>query len=162
VSDISTSWDPVRLVGDWILAGVDLAAGHDLETAVILSLFTDRLALPDDPLPDPSDGDRRGWWADWNAADAVLGDLGPIGSRLWLISREKQLDSVRLRAADYAREALAWMLEDGVADQVEIAAEWHGRAPSRLDLSVVISRDGAQLLSRAYSWAWATQDNRGR
>jgi phage gp46-like protein len=162
MSDISTSWDPLRLVGDWILAGVDLAAGHDLETAVILSLFTDRLALPDDPLPDPSDGDRRGWWADWNAADAVLGDLGPIGSRLWLISREKQLDSVRLRAEDYAREALAWMLEDGVADQVEIAAEWHGPAPGRLDVSVVISRDGAQLLSRAYSWAWAAQDNRGR
>lgn len=59
MSDIATTWDASRLTGDWVLAGGDLVAGDDLETSVILSLFTDRLATPDDPLPDPSDGDRR-------------------------------------------------------------------------------------------------------
>jgi phage gp46-like protein len=155
VSDILTTWDPRALTGDWVLAGSDLASGRDLETAVVLSLFTDRLALADDPLPDPGDSDRRGWWADWNAADPVLGDIGPLGSRLWLLSREKQLNSVRLRAEDYTREALAWIIEDEVADDIAIAAEWNEQTPGRLDISVVIQRDGAQLLSRRFSWAWA-------
>lgn len=159
MSDVATSWDPMRLYGDWILAGGDLAAGRDLETAVVLSLFTDRLALPDDNLPDPSDGDRRGWWADWNArvSQTALAarDPGPIGSRLWLLSREKQTKDVRRRAEDYAREALAWMLEDEVADAIDIAAEWVGAAPGRLDVAVAIRRRGALLLARSYSWAWA-------
>jgi phage gp46-like protein len=159
MSDILTTWDPWALTGDWMLAGTDLAAGRDLETAVILSLFTDRLALADDPLPDPSDSDRRGWWADWSAdlGNRALGtsNIGPIGSRLWLLSREKQLNSVRLRAEDYTREALAWMLEDEVADDIAIAAEWNEQTPGRLDISVAINRDGAQLLSRRFSWAWA-------
>jgi phage gp46-like protein len=148
VSDILTTWDPVALSGDWRLDGVDLAAGHDLETAAVLSLFTDRLALADDLLPDPGDGDRRGWWADWNAS------AGSIGSWLWLLSREKQLDEVRLRAEDYTREALQWMLDDHVADTVAVNAQWVGTAPGRLDIAVEISRDGALLLSRAFSWAW--------
>jgi phage gp46-like protein len=149
MSDLLTTWDPSRLTGDWMLAAGDLVAGDDLETSVILSLFTDRLATADDPLPDPTDGDRRGWWADDGAAE------GPLGSRLWLISREKETNQVRLRAEDYCREALAWLLEDGVADEITILAEWPRAAPGRLDVGVVIIREGAELLNRRYSWAWS-------
>jgi phage gp46-like protein len=147
MTDVLTTWDPWLLTGDWVLAGTDLASGRDLETAVIISLFTDRLAHPDDRLPDPADGDRRGWWADWDS------ETGPIGSRLWLISREKQLEEVRLRAEDYCREALAWMLEDDVADTVEVTAEW-STSPGRLDVDVVITRERRELLHRSFSWAW--------
>jgi phage gp46-like protein len=147
MSDLTTSWDPALLAGDWIFSDGDLASGRDLETAVVISLFTDRLAHDDDPLPDPGDSDRRGWWADWDA------EAGPIGSRLWLISREKQLEDVRLRAEDYCREALAWLIEDDVADTVEVTAAW-STAPGRLDLDVIIMRERAVLLHRAFSWAW--------
>ena len=46
MSDILTTWEPWLLTGDWALDGPDLAIGSDLETSVIISLFTDRLALP--------------------------------------------------------------------------------------------------------------------
>lgn len=148
LSDIRTTWDPWLLHGDWLFIPPDLVTGRDLETAATISLFTDRLAAPDDPLPDPNDGDRRGWWADTDA------EAGPIGSRIWLLSREKQTEEVRRRAEDYCREALQWLLDDDAADKVEVAANWTGVAPGRLDVEVIISRDRNVLLQRNYSWAW--------
>ena len=145
--DVRTIWDPFGLAGDWLFAPPDLVTGRDLETSAIISLFTDRLATPDDRLPDPADSDRRGWWADWEA------DY-PIGSRIWLISREKQTEDVRQRAEEYCREALQWMIDDDVADTVEVTASWNPQAPGRLDVDVTITRARNQLLKRHFSWAW--------
>lgn len=147
LADVRTVWDPFGLAGDWLFAPPDLVTGRDLETAAIISLFTDRLALADDRLPDPSDSDRRGWWADYGA------DY-PIGSRIWLISREKQTEDVRQRAEEYCREALQWMLDDDVADTVEVTATWNPQAPGRLDVDVTVTRARNQLLKRHFSWAW--------
>jgi phage gp46-like protein len=149
LSDIRTSWDPWLLQGDWQFMPPDLVSGRDLETAATISLFTDRLALEADPLPDPADGDRRGWWADWESPGG-----GNIGSRLWLISREKQTEETRRRAEDYCREALQWMLDDDVADSVVVTAAWNVSAPGRLDVDVIISRERKLLLQRNYRWAW--------
>ena len=149
--DVRTVWDPFGLAGDWLFAPPDLVTGRDLETSAIISLFTDRLANADDVLPDPADSDRRGWWADWGA------DY-PIGSRLWLISREKQTEDVRQRVEEYCREALQWMLDDDVADTVEVVAAWSNigntQAPGRLDVDVTVTRQRATLLKRHFSWAW--------
>ncbi|MFP4904903.1 phage GP46 family protein, partial [Paraburkholderia sp. BR14261] len=61
MSDITTVWNVARMHGDWVLQGPSLQSGEDLQTSVLISLFTDRLALPSDETPD---GNRRGWWAD--------------------------------------------------------------------------------------------------
>ncbi|MBA3027434.1 MAG: hypothetical protein FP816_01275 [Desulfobacteraceae bacterium] len=94
------------------------AVDNTLKTAVILSLFTDRLADEDDVLPDGGT-DRRGWWGD--IFPEVGGDL--TGSRIWLLSREKQLPSVLRRAGQYAKEALQWLLDDGVILGLDVVAE---------------------------------------
>jgi len=117
MSDIKTRFLGFDQGADYALAGLGLEADEGLETAVILSLFTDRRAEPDDVIPDGTD-DRRGWWAD--AWPTLSGDR--IGSRLWLLHREKQLPGVLARAEEYAREALAWLIEDGVAERVEVVA----------------------------------------
>lgn len=62
----------------------DIKQADGLDTAVIISLFTDRRALEDDATPDFTEN-RRGWWGDTYDAQQR-----PIGSRLWLLSREKQ------------------------------------------------------------------------
>lgn len=156
MSDIQTRWVPdfdanwIPGGGDWIFDAElkDLASGYDLETAAIISLFTDRLAHEDDRLPDPQDGDRRGWWADWDSG------IGFIGSRLWLVSREKTTEETRLRIEDYCREALAWMIEDDVADTIEVIAEYNRQQQGRIDVDIIISRARAVLLHRHFSWAW--------
>lgn len=120
----------------------DLVAEDSLRTAVILSLFLDRRAEDDDILPNDSD-DRRGWWADTVAPMTDYGIGGGsasgdrIGSRLWLLCREKQLAGVLDRARHYAQEALAWLVEDGVATAVRVTAS--SSRPGWLTLAVTIS-----------------------
>ncbi len=104
---------------DVLINGPDLQSDSGLRTAIILSLFTDQLVGSDEEIPDGTDN-RRGWWAD--SFTEVTGDL--IGSRLWLLNREKQIDQVLEKGRDYAQASLQWMLTDGVASQIEVETEW--------------------------------------
>lgn len=115
MTDIALAFSEDMLAADLALSGGDLATDDGLRTAVILSLFTDARARDDDPLP--QDGaDRRGWWGDVGNADAN----DRTGSRLWLLERAKATSETAVRAADYAREALAWMTADGIAASVDV------------------------------------------
>lgn len=119
MSDIAVQYsfntDLGSLAADIEMNGHDLRADDGLHTAVVISLFTDRRAHDDDVLPDGGDN-RRGWFGDaWPDVD---GDQ--IGSRLWLLSREKQTQEVLNRAREYADEALQWLIEDGVAKTVKV------------------------------------------
>lgn len=120
---------------DVAIAGGDLLAEDGLETAVLISLFSDRRAEPDDELPDGT-GDRRGWWAD--VFLPVDGDR--IGSRLWLLERAKQRPDVPRRAEEFMAEALAWLVEDGIAAAVEPAAETG--EPDVLEMQATIRKPG--------------------
>ena len=146
MADIQTRWQPGALRADWYVVAGDLASARDLETAVILSLFTDRRADADDELPDGGD-DRRGWWGD-GLADR------PLGSRLWLLARAKVTRETRLRAIEYAQEALAWMVDDGVADRVEVDAEWLGVPPSQLAVTVTIHPPAAAPAVFRFADVW--------
>jgi phage gp46-like protein len=131
------------LSGDIELLEGDLRLDNGLATAVLISLFSDRRADESDRLPD-GDTDRRGWWGD--AWPEIEGDK--IGSRLWLLYREKQLQSTVERAREYAEESLAWLIETGAAERLEVEAwivrtgvlglritVWEGQRPRRLCLA---------------------------
>ena len=84
---------------DLVIEDGDLLGDDGLMTAVTISVFTDRLARDDDPLPESMPGqvsDRQGWWGDLMRLD---GRAAPIGSRLWLLNREKETQEVVNRAA---------------------------------------------------------------
>ncbi|NVF16005.1 phage GP46 family protein [Vreelandella maris] len=144
--DITLDWLDQAL--DVALIDGDLATDDGLRTAVALSLLCDRRAEPDDIIPDGTDN-RRGWWA-----DAIADEDGDRwGSRLWLLGREKELPEVRRRAEAYAREALDWLLEDGVATEIDVTAETLDR--DVLWLKVIIKRgDGSRLADR-YQYVWS-------
>lgn len=113
--DIRTVFVDMEHCADLAMDQFELATDDGLETAVILSLFTDARAHPDDALP-IGQTDRRGWWAD--AYPVSQGDR--FGSRLWLLRASKQLQESLNLAQQYAEEALAWMINDGVAKKVEV------------------------------------------
>lgn len=115
MSDLALTWDEALAQADLTLAGGDLLLDGGLKSAVIVSLFSDRRAEPDDRLPEGG-GDRRGWWGDVQARDA----RGRIGSRLWLLAREKRTPETVARAREYAEEALAWLVQDRVARRVVV------------------------------------------
>ncbi|MCA8430029.1 phage GP46 family protein [Burkholderia seminalis] len=140
--DITLSWDAATNYADWVLAGADLATGSDLQSAVLISIFTDREASVDDVIPDGS-ADRRGWWAD---------DEIPIGSRMWLLKRAKQTTQTAQRAYDYLAEALQWLIDDGVAGRIEITTQWVRRGV--LGARIVVIKNGVVPLDGQYVWVW--------
>lgn len=147
MTDIRTVFVDFDHGADLAVEQFALAADDGLETAVILSLFTDARASDDDPLPF-GENDRRGWWAD--AFPTV--DRDRIGSRLWLLRREKQTQETLNRAREYAEEALAWMVADGVARGVEV--ESFVVRNGVLGLSVVIQRPDASVARFRYETLW--------
>lgn len=145
--DILLAFDGTLLQGDLTVAGADLATDDGLATAIVVSLFTDRRALPDDRLPSGAE-DRRGWWGDL-LADR---DDDRIGSRLWLLSREKQLPDVLVRAEEYAAEALAWLTEDRIASAVAVTAEVV--RDGMLGLLVRVTRPDGGSVEYRYNHVW--------
>lgn len=131
---------------DLALDGFLLAEDDGLVTAVIISLFTDRQANPDDTLP--SGTYRRGWWGDDFAT--VPGDK--IGSRLWLNESAKQLGAVLVKDREYAREALQWLLDDGVVSAVDVVAS-NPRNGVRA-LSISISRPNKPVARYQFERFW--------
>lgn len=129
------------------------ASGGDtpLARAVLISLFTWRRALESDPV---DDSDLQGWWGD--SFPSVSDDR--IGSRLWLLRRRTLSDQTRLDAIAYAREALKWLIDDGIFVDVEIEAERQGR--ERLALRVVgVHGDGADEVLAEFNDIWQVIKN---
>ncbi|WP_153114626.1 phage GP46 family protein [Rhodocyclus tenuis] len=115
MSDLRSVFVDMDRGADLALEQFALATDDGLETAVILSLFTDARAADDDTLP-LGQSDRRGWWGD--AYPPIAGDR--IGSRLWLLRASKQLQASLTAAKEYAEQALAWLVADGAARRVEV------------------------------------------
>lgn len=137
--------------GELVLSGFDLARDDGLETAVIISLFTDRRASAEQiPVELPQD-DLRGYWGD--ISNATISNQ--TGSLLWLLAREKQLPQVLGRAQQYCREALAWMVEDLVATRVEVAAEFVAQG-WMLILVDIFWPTGSPVRYR-FNYEWAAQ-----
>lgn len=106
--------------GGEVLATYALALEGGLTTAVLLSLWTDRRAGLDDALP-LRETDRRGWVGDEYMAG---GADDPWGSGLWLLYTGKVTANVLELARFTALESLAWLLRDGIAGRVDVAAAW--------------------------------------
>lgn len=110
---------------DWLLrSDGTLDDTQALATAVIVALGTDRLAGPDDILPDPDSTDRRGWWGDFDAEE--IWNAWPIGCRLWLMRREKiigpnaQHGATLTRIERYIREAIQPFIDIRAASRMDV------------------------------------------
>ncbi|MFT9453960.1 phage GP46 family protein [Komagataeibacter saccharivorans] len=161
--DIKIVWNVRAARGDWPIVSGDLALDNSLRSAVLVSLFTDRVA-PTQPSSDdtavgiqsPSGptgaatADRRGWWGD------AFADL-PIGSRLWQLRRAVKVGTraIPREIEDICTEALQWLVDDGVAASVDISAWWNPTVRTMAEFSITITEPGnstPQVFK--FSWAW--------
>lgn len=126
-----------------LLQDIDNDLTHPLVRAVVISLFTWRRANADDVLPAPR-GSRMGWWGD--SFPPVPNDR--IGSRLWLLARAKLTATVVQQAQDYAKEALEWLIDDGVAARIEVSAERLGLDGLALSCGLFAADGTARALIR--------------
>ena len=100
-----------------------LQTDDGLETAVIISLFSDKRAteteLRDAGLKQDHLG---GWWGD--SFPEIDGDV--LGSKLWLLQRATRTQATLDLAELYAADALQWLLTDKVAQTVTSTASFFG------------------------------------
>jgi phage gp46-like protein len=148
MSDIKTVFIGFGEGADYVQDALGLAEDSGLETALIISLFTDRRAEDDDTIPDGSQ-EKRGWWGD--DFNEQRGDR--IGSRLWLLSREKQLSGVLGAARQYAEEALRWLIDDSVAELIEVEASIP--RDGILGLAVSVSRPHHPVAQYRFDVFWS-------
>lgn len=149
---------------DWLLLpNGTLDTTDPLASAVIVALGTDRLALATDTLPDPDSDDRRGWWGDLDAETIWNG--WPIGTRIWLLSREKitgtgaRQGSTLARAENYVREAVQPFVDKRIASSVEVKASRIGL--NRIDVLVRLYRGPKLAVELRYSDLWDEQIGNG-
>ena len=134
---------------DILLGDRDVIQDEGLETAITISLFSDRRALDDDILPDDS-GDKRGWFA-----DGLLNDNDFIGSRRWLLRRSKLTEENIRKLEEYDTEALKWMIDNGVASAVTVIVV-------RIDMvsiseTITIERPEGRPQTFKYFFNWEAQ-----
>lgn len=142
---------------DWLLTPIGtLDASRDLETAVIMALGTDRLADASDELPLPGDTDRRGYWGDLDCRP-IWGE-GPLGSRLWLLSRAKIVGrnarggATTEKVRSYIREALQGFLDDRVCSRIDVQVERGG--DSAIYAQVTMYRGPVRAVDLRFASLW--------
>jgi phage gp46-like protein len=61
------------------------------------------------------DNQQHGWWSDTG-----------IGTKDWLLAREKQTEQTLKQAKRYTTQALQWLIDKGVAQDIDISCSFAG------------------------------------
>ncbi len=150
--DIALVLSPGGSSADLAIIKGDIATDATLQTAILASLQSDRLADPGDIIPDGGTN-RRGWWAD--AYLPALPDGSPDfwGSKLWLRRRvTATLANAALMQGDI-EQALAWMKLDGLASEIIVTTAWASAIALNIGIVIVRSTPGGVINSK-YDLVW--------
>jgi phage gp46-like protein len=148
---------------DWLLTTNALLPSQNgldetqaLATAVTIAFCTDRLAEISDTLPIPGSADRKGWWGDDGAKDLWNG--WPVGSRFWLMSRDKITDSkysggsTIARATAFASECLQPFVDARIISDFDV--EVVQANAQRVDTMVTLYRGPLPAISLQFQSLW--------
>ncbi len=133
MSDIAIEYKSQIKEYDISILNGDLKECDDLDSAVIISLFTWARAAAgevDENAP------RFGWFGDKIDADST----DSTGSKLYLLKRKKITNQTIMDASEYIEQALQWMIEDGVATEIKAEVERNASDVNRVDALVQIVR----------------------
>ena len=112
--DIKIFYNPITHgeFGDVEIDAGDFVLDGGLETPVLISLFSDMRVDKKESF----DNSTRGFWA-----EKLIGFN--LGSKIWLLDRSKINQNKTLRRLEqYTKDALKWMVDDGIYSRVETAA----------------------------------------
>jgi len=164
MSDLALRRDPVSGLFDLAFDGVDLVTDDTLETALILSLFTNRRADPSDIVPaddpaNPGGADRGGWWGDWyspamlaRAANDGRPPRDRMGSRLWLVGAVAGGDAAVIAFAKGAvEEAVQWVIDTGIATAMNVTVWLPGAGVLAIAIEAVRAA-GTEIHRFDYRW----------
>ncbi len=146
--DIAIVWNEHTFSGDWGVTAGDLALDPGgLRSAVMLSLFTDRLAPPGWTPPAGSLPGWRGYWGDSFSPS-------PVGSWLWTLDRSKKDGSIELLndVQDICTVALQWLIDTGVVATVTASAVW--QQPNVIGIAITLTQPMSPPATFNFGYAW--------
>jgi len=150
--DMRLYFDVDKQYGEIGLADRDVERDPGLETAVIITLLTDRRADEDDDLPDDN-GYKGGSWQD--GVPVVEGYL--TGTKLWLLRRSKTVDEIPTLAKQFLTEGFQWMIDDGVVESVLVAVERRRDIENTLGMSLSFVRPNEPTIFYKFFYNWEEQ-----
>ena len=152
MTDIALLLAPDGSAADFGVVNGDLALDDTLQTAVIHSLLADRVADAADNVP--AGADRGGWWGDAYLPPLADGSPDYWGSKLWLYRRCTATQANANAIAAAMKDALAWMISDGVAADVTVTTAW--AAADSLAATIAISQitQGGIKVLRQFNLMW--------
>ena len=125
---------------DIAIADGDLTPDDGLETSLIVSLLSDARA---DESQIPQTESRRGWIGDLTA---TVPDY-QYGSLLWLLEQTRLTPDTLAQAENNARAALNWMVEDGLAQSIDVIAS---RKDNSLILDITVTSPDGSVVRKAF------------
>lgn len=127
----------------------DLVPDDGLETAILTSILSDQRA-DESQVPQPEF--RRGW-----IGDLVTPFPGvKYGSLIWLTEQSRLTQSVLNSIKDYAQKSLQWMIDTGLANEIEATATRRGSNTVLLTIRVV--SPGGGITEKAFT-LWSNTIN---
>ncbi len=130
-------------VFDLAVENSEIQKDESLKTAVLISLFSDarceKIELP------AGEKSQRGFWG-----DCILGEK--TGSKLWLLERAKHTNETLLRAKEYAKKALEWMISDGLAKEISVETSFNFQR--KMIINILIFKNNGVVESLDVSNLW--------
>lgn len=134
---------------DLSMASAQFEREDGLETAILLSLFTDARA---------ADG-TAGWWGNRLPTPGAAQGW-QRGSLLHTLNREKATAETLRKAKEFIEAALAWLIEDGVASSVIVETAWQPAPwpPGTMAVRIEVTRTAGAV--ERFAVVWDAQSNR--
>lgn len=136
-------------VFDFVKQDQDFAIDDGLETAIIVSLFSDKRVSLAEVRAGVVDT-RGGWWGSF-----VEGQI-ETGSEIWLFERRKLTTQVAADIEDEAVAALQWMLGEGSVDKIEVTTV--RPAINRLNMVIAIIKGNQPPRRFEFILFWEGED----
>jgi phage gp46-like protein len=140
---------------DLAIVDGDIAFGDELESMTLVSLLTNARATPDEYknasltlFTDIHDVVKlQGWWGD--SYSSVQGNQ--IGSKLWLLARQKATNNIRILTEEYVKSALQYLIDDGIVATIEPTAVWKD---DQVEMSIQLTKPDGTTEEFRFQFVW--------
>lgn len=116
----------------------DIVTADFFDTAILMSIFCERRAGASEV---PESERRRGWIGNESTPGFE------IGSKLWLYYQARVTRSILSGLESVVRDGLQWMVDDGIMQSFEVAAELRG---GRVIVDIPTKRPSSKVEHRYY------------
>lgn len=132
--------------GDVVVEYGDLVIEDGFETAILISLLSDAYIKE----PGKQFKEKRGWWAEkiFNFEH---------GSKWWLLERSKITKQTLRLMEQYAKNALQWMIDDGIAEKISCLAVKATDQNNRVYFYLVVYRQDEEPYKKRFEFNWLNQ-----